>query len=149
MAKFTFDGKAVKELFEHSKSNPEHSPSFEHLCDARYLKDGEKMPASGFAKVEQIDTAKIPPHLLLVKDQGLYLMSGSKVRLAGDETANKVVYAKGYGAECDYEKLRTAAGGDDFAEAIDIEWLRKAIEQNAKTISITLTRSQIKLGWTI
>lgn len=63
-----------------------------------------------------------------MKDDGIYLMSNGEPRLPGTETANKVVYARGYEAVpstasmeermARYDKVRDAVGGDDFAELI-------------------------------
>lgn len=57
--------------------------------------------------------------LLFVKDEGIYLMPDieyPKGRSASSE--GDVLYAKGYGPECDYDKMVAAVGGDDFGETI-------------------------------
>ncbi|MEI9979858.1 MAG: DUF3085 domain-containing protein [Edaphobacter sp.] len=68
------------------------------------------------------------PGVMLVKDDGIYLMSNGEPGLPGTETANRVVYARGYEAlpgtasmeerMARYDKVRDAVGGDDFAELI-------------------------------
>lgn len=63
---------------------------------------------------------------MLVKDDGIYLMSNGEPGLPGAKTANKIVHARGFEALPStaaieerserYDKIRAAAGGDDFAE---------------------------------
>lgn len=47
-----------------------------------------------------------------IKDEGTYIMSNGLPAL----TENHVVYAEGFDADCDWDLLRDACGGDDFAE---------------------------------
>ena len=51
--------------------------------------------------------------LVWVKDEGTYLMSTGLPSLPKGE---HVVYAEGFGPECDWDYLRDVCGGDDFAE---------------------------------
>jgi hypothetical protein len=103
MSKFVFDGIAVLELLEHAKAAP------------RTVSPYGLTPDPG-------------PGVMMVKDDGVYLMSNGEPGLRGTETTNKVVYAKGYEAlsatasmderMAQYDKIRDAAGGDDFAEFV-------------------------------
>lgn len=70
----------------------------------------------------------VPVGLILVKDDGIYLISNA-VRAETPSASGLIAYAKGYEAPSkladdergeQYEKIRDAAGGDDFAEAITI-----------------------------
>ena len=62
-------------------------------------------------------------HIDFVKDRGIYIMSGNKETLPGEETHNMVVYAKGYDPTVEdcWDKCRDAVGGDDFCEPLPID----------------------------
>src|SRR6266850_2279182 len=71
----------------------------------------------------------VPVGLLLVKDDGIYLLSNG-VNKDVPSVTGLIAYAKGYEAPSkltdqdargeQYEKIRDAVGGDDFAEAMPI-----------------------------
>lgn len=147
MAKMRFSGEDVRVLFEHSKSCKEHAPTMEMLCDPKYLKEGERMPEGGFARQEQIDPKKIEPHLLIVKDEGCYLISGGLPHLQGKDSRNHVVYAAGYGKEASWDKVRDALGGDDFAEGIPLSMFEKPMADSATTIWINITQTRLAVEW--
>lgn len=67
-----------------------------------------------------------PSGLLFVKDAGIYLMANTDPRqMRGDDLGAVACFADGYGPDADYEAVRLAAGGDDFAEFLPlIEVLR-------------------------
>lgn len=129
MATLTFPGAAVVELLAHAKTAAEHS--------AGYLND----PKPG-------------PGLLFVKDSGIYLMSNGKPGLPRDDgkPGFKVVYAEGYepaktieeqGGDWDiqYDKIRSAVGGDDFAEFLPASTFARL--QPEGLVKIRLTTTQI------
>jgi hypothetical protein len=68
------------------------------------------------------------PGLILVKDQGIYLIS-TKTYPKGKSpaTEGEVLYAKGFGPDADWDKVQSAAGGDDFAELLPLTDLDKII----------------------
>lgn len=100
-ATLIFEGVAVLELLTHAKASPKHTSPYGLRSNPG-------------------------PGLMLVKDDGIYLMSNGKPGLPGADTANTVVYARGYEAlpatvsmearMIRYDKIRNAVGGDDFAE---------------------------------
>lgn len=51
-----------------------------------------------------------------VKDEGTYLMSNG----IGEDTRPPVAYARGLGADADWDTVQEYCGGDDFAQFIDI-----------------------------
>ncbi len=73
MSRFVFEATAVLELLAHAKAAP------------RNVSPYNLTPNPG-------------PGLMLVKDDGVYLMSNGEPGLRGAETTNKVVYARGYEA---------------------------------------------------
>lgn len=57
-----------------------------------------------------------PSGLLLVKDDGCYLMANTDPRQTDEDGKTVVVYAEGLGSGlADYERVRAVCGGDDFA----------------------------------
>lgn len=100
-AALIFAGDAVLELLTHAAKAPKHVSPYGLTADPG-------------------------PGLMLVKDDGIYLMSNGEPGLPGTDTVNRVVYARGYEAlpvdapteerMVRYDKVRDAVGGDDFAE---------------------------------
>lgn len=123
--------------------------------------------ANAAKKHERIygQVGRVAPGLWLVKDDGLYLMSNGKPGLTGPE---KVVYAAGYmapslfadtqGKELDgaqftvsprleqYEKIRAAAGGDDFVEVIRIADMPAALPSDAYLV-IGMAAKEFSVYW--
>jgi hypothetical protein len=93
-----FSIKAVRALVRHAQSASEHS--------AGYGKD----PV---------------PALMLVKDEGIYLMSsGVPVARPPLRESNGPVYARGYDPKKNsdvWEASRAAVGGDDFVEVVPLD----------------------------
>ena len=131
-----FDGLAVLDLLAHAKNAPKHTSPY------------GLTPNPG-------------PGLMLVKDDGIYLMSNGDPGLPGTDTVNKVVYAHGYEALpttasieeriARYDKVRDAVGGDDFAEFLPAKSLarlaadgRLEIELAADKMSIFIVGPQAK-----
>lgn len=89
-----------------------------------------------------------PPSLMLVKDQGAYLMAPTNPRqLRENSESSVVVYAEG----CDpsinadfYETARAICGGDDFCEGIALADF-PAID-SATELFIELTEDSMTVG---
>jgi hypothetical protein len=126
MSKFIFDGTAVLELLAHAKAAPKTTSPYGLTEDPG-------------------------PGLFLVKDDGVYVMSNGEPALPGTDSLNKVVYARGYEAlpataSVDdrmerYDKVRDAAGGDDFAEFVPAKGLER-LEQGG-LLEIELSPSKM------
>jgi hypothetical protein len=91
--------------------------------------------------------------MLLVHDQGVYLMSRGDPPdlLKPDKPGRYVAYARGLSPADDnwWEKAREAVGGDDFAESLPLDWvkaIRTKIERGDKTVILTLSKSSMKLA---
>jgi hypothetical protein len=98
------------------------------------------------------------PRVLLVKDEGIYLMSNGQPRdmLDGRPDAlgaqSFVAYAKGYDPRLVtdpgmlHEQCRAAVGGDDFSEPLELAGFEEAIA-DPKTVGIALrvTRRDISI----
>ena len=131
MAILIFTGPQVLELLAHAKAAAQHSNPY------------GTTPASG-------------PSLMLVKDDGVYLMSnGVPIQPRGDgKTGAKVVYAKGYepprlvseeDRDGQYSKIAMDVGGDDFVETIDIEAFEIEPSLVLSAVKIELTESSMKV----
>lgn len=146
MAKLIFDMEEVRALIEHALSCKEHTPGA-HILDPGILRDGATLSPDqhGFPKTEQIDFAKVPAHLQLVKDSGVYLMSSGRPHLPGKDTHNHVVYAKGYGPDADYETV-SRVSGDDFVESIDLAFAHKALLSGATSLVVDLSATRLAIS---
>ncbi len=125
-----FEGDAVLELLAHAKAAPQHTSPY------------GLTPNPG-------------PGLMLVKDDGIYLMSNGEPGLPGTDTVNKVVYARGYEAlpatvgmeerMARYDKVRDAAGGDDFAEFLPAKSFARLIADGKVEIELTADRMAVSI----
>ncbi len=148
MAKLLFDLEALRPLVQHAIDAKERrltsSLHGDHAAMKRILKEGVVLGPMDWPTKEQINFDQVPAHLVLVKDAGVYLMSPGLPALPGVETANKVVYARGYGPDADYDELRRVSG-DDFSQHIDIGWFSKALAEGNKTMGLDLRANSFTL----
>ena len=127
-SKLVFDGPAVLELLSHAKAAPKHISPY------------GLTPNPG-------------PGLMLVKDDGIYLMSNGEPHLPGTDILNRVVYARGYEAlpgtasmeerMARYDKVRDAVGGDDFAEFLPAKSLARLAVDGRLEIELTVDKMSI------
>ena len=113
-----FDLAGVRRLWEHAKSCTAHCPVGDQACDVAFLKPGEVLPENGFASVDQVDKEKVPAGLVLVHDEGVYLMSNGVPDLPQGQN---VVYAVGFGPGDDDIRFCEVVGGDDFGQFLPAE----------------------------
>jgi Protein of unknown function (DUF3085) len=117
--KITFDRAGVDRLIAHAMAAPEHSPSY-----------GQKPP--------------IKPGLFLIGDQGVYLMSNGKPGLKADKSrGNFVIYADQINPETMpfddwWEAKRSAFGGDDGADTIDIDAIELILANSRPGAKLTV-----------
>jgi hypothetical protein len=102
----------------------------------------EHMTAATEWRKEYGAKGKGHPQLVLVHDEGIYVMSNGVPGLkAGDDKKHVVAYAKGYNPHTDrdvLERARDAVGGDDFAE-----YLTLSANQTASILSGDIKRLEI------
>jgi hypothetical protein len=104
------------------------------------------------------DEAPAHPQLVLVKDDGIYVMSNGLPPLMADgsvadtekpEGKRFVVYAVGFdpGKDQDvWERARLAVGGDDFAEYLDL-WENATTDlAAAEALLVDVTPDQIRIS---
>ena len=128
MGTLEFNGDAVRELFEHARNSKEFRGVYGSAPE---------------------------PALILVHDQGVYLMSAGIPALPDPHRpkGHKVVYAQGCHPERDdewWEEARDLVGGDDFAEALPLRLFESifALELENIRITIKLTATQLTVSYT-
>lgn len=132
--KLHFDHALVTRLLAHAEAAIEHTPTYDQLYDPTCLRPGVQTRHPTY---EDIDRTKIPAGLMLVGDQGVYLMSNGHPGLPGENgVANLVAYAEEADPKTSsddwYDVKRTAFGGDDGAEFLSADSIRKALEATAR-----------------
>ena len=131
--KLHFERALVERLLAHAEAAEAHSPTLDQLFSPAYQKVPviDRMPTH-----DDIDATRIPAGLMLVGDQGVYLMSNGTPCLPDPDGApNLVAYAK----EADprdassdwYDIKRASFGGDDGAEFLSAEVIRQALDATA------------------
>lgn len=126
-AKLVFKGAEVRKLIDDSKAAPR-----------RYIPYGRK-------------GKNVPVGLVLVKDDGIYLLSNRD----GAAAPELISYAKGYGPPSklesqdarglQYEKIREAVGGDDFAESLPITAAFDSLTQDGTNFIVRVSEKQLTL----
>ena len=129
-----FDIEGVRRCVRHASRCTRHTPAFADYENPAfyphnrvpYLVD----PQTGAQRIDsgQIDTQRVPPALWIVKDDGIYIVSNGMPKMPGEDPAHPsrmfVVYARGFDPDTDpdvHGAACAAAGGDDFAEPIEID----------------------------
>lgn len=105
----------------------------QHTLDA----DKYSNPYSAYPEMETI------LHIDLVKDSGIYIMSGASENYkSGKGEGSSVSYAVGYNPKTNqdcYEDSRIAVGGDDFCDPIEMtkEQLERVVNGGSIVIEMT------------
>jgi hypothetical protein len=121
MTVLTFDATKMRRVVEHSLTAPAQ----------RNISYTENKPAA--------------PSVILVHDEGVYLMSNGDPRDIVEGERSYIVHAKGLGPE-DWDASRAAVGGDDFADTLPwADAIKAQIDAGAKTIRLKMTASKILL----
>ncbi|WP_025828796.1 DUF3085 domain-containing protein [Acetobacter okinawensis] len=128
--KLHFDRALVERLLAHAEAAQTHSPTLDQLFSPAYQKERVigRMPTA-----DDIDDTRIPAGLMLVGDQGVYLMSNGKPCLPDPAgSPNLVVYAQEAdprGPSDDWYDVKLASfGGDDGAEFLSADTIRQALK---------------------
>ena len=111
MTTLIFEGKDLKAIAKDTLNADEWELPYESLYEDE----------------DDVKQKKAIPSFTLVKDDGIYLMSGNAKTKLYKKGKNRVCYAKGYDPKEEdvWEKCRYAVGGDDFAEKLKVkyEWI--------------------------
>ncbi|MBE7731269.1 DUF3085 domain-containing protein [Komagataeibacter sp. FXV3] len=144
--KLHFDRALVARLLAHAQAASEHSPTYDQLVDPAFLKAGV---SSRHPIGADVDRTRIPAGLMLVGDHGVYLMSNGYPDFSDAEGQGNLV---AYAVEADprtcpddwYDVKRASFGGDDGAEFLSANTIRKALEATAGSrLWIDVTPAQI------
>lgn len=150
MAKLVFDIDALKPIAAHARESKAHRATFGMFFDPTLWKEGAAPNAEGWVEPDQIDNSKIPAHLQLVKDRGVYLMSSGLPRLldASDGAGKRalVAYAQGLGPNDPWDAWQRVSG-DDFVEQIDLAFVEKAIALGARHLNVHLSADKVALDF--
>lgn len=134
MTRLVFDANALRPLWHHAKEATAHRESM---------------------------SEQTGPALLLVKDEGIYLMSNGLPILATQKPApngsgmmecSQVAYAKGFDPYAEdrmdvWDRARDAVGGDDFSEPLGAEiWDRMLGNANVKRVVIDVTEDRLDIS---
>lgn len=144
----TFKLADLKEIAEHAIAAKEFSAAPDVLHDPAVHHGGKVKTKDGWPDASSIDRSKLRPALVLVKGDGVGLMSNGLPRLlkAEGSAAPKVVYAKGLNPEVDaIEVLKSKTArimGDDYCEITLTRLPEKVIE----ALHRGLTKLQIRVN---
>lgn len=135
MARLVFDAAAVRRVVEHSLAAPK-----------------QRDQTTGYDKktFEPIMTPVPAPAVLLVHDDGVYLMSNGEPRDIREGERSFVVYAKGCDPQKDanhWDCSRDLVGGDDFAETLP--WARQIkalLDGGARQIVVNMGKKSVSLS---
>ena len=127
----------VAPLIEHALSSTERKGTFAQNCDEKF---------------QRIENPVIPPGLIWVKDEGIYLLSNGAMKEGETPKSSGLIsYALGYHPEKNsdvWENSRYAVGGDDFAEAIEIDdFFMEHLRRTDGYLYITVDENSFVLGW--
>lgn len=134
--KLKFKASEVLALINVAKAGEKHSVTIPMLFEDKYHKGGKVKMNKSWPDSKNIDQSKVPPHLQLVKDQGVYLIASSH-----RPKIDPVIYAKNLNPVVDndwYDLAHSGLGGDDFAEAIMLNDLEGKLE-GAKQFIVNMT----------
>lgn len=151
MSKLVFDAAALRQIVQWTLEHAPHTPTYSQQLDPQFWKPGVSLKAGEWPKPEQLARESVPPAIHWVKDHGIYLLSSSAERDIVEGTSSRVVYAKGYDPRTDedvWEKARAAVGGDDFVEALPIEWFTPLLtDESIVTVTLTVTSKDVKITY--
>jgi len=124
MTVLKFKAAAVRELCEHALDSKEHFAGY-----------GDWQPAG--------------PALMLVGDEGIYLMSNGRPNLLGPDGKTRVVYPEGMDpASVDsgtlYDMKRDVWGGDDGCDMLD--WCKPIMKRLAADATIEFVEINVTYG---
>jgi len=134
MTTLIFEGKDLKAIAKDTLNADEWELPYESLYEDE----------------DEVKREKAIPSFTLVKDDGIYLMSGNTKTKLYKKGKNRICYAKGYNPtkEDVWEKCRYAVGGDDFAEKLKVkyEWIALLSEKEcALKVEVHDDRWELKL----
>ncbi|MCQ9090613.1 DUF3085 domain-containing protein [Vibrio alginolyticus] len=156
MAIVKFNMKEVQLLVDELNKTKSYSPTMDDLFKPALYKTGKVVDSNGndeehkdfgWPDSSQIDKSLVEPQLLLVKDQGLYLLNNADVK-ESPRSRGAVVYAHGCNPDKDddfYETARMIFGGGDGSVSIPVGWFDLAYKANKRYFKLNVAPTQISL----
>lgn len=146
----TFPIDALARLAQHAVDSREFTHGYDVLFDAAHHKGGKIVEKDGWPDKDNIDKSTLKPALMLVKDQGVYMMSNG-IPAPPRDNDQHVVYAteadpKALPFDTWYESGRRIMGGDDTVITL-FGWpeeVLKAQAEGAEEIQVSVTRDELK-----
>ena len=135
-----FDLDGVRRLWEHAKACLTHWAAENQVTVQDFLKPGEALPEIGVAEADQIDLGAVPPGLVIVHDEGVYLMSNGRPELPQGQN---VVYAEGFGPRDDDTPFCSIVGGDDFGECLPAEMCELLAQGGKHRLRVTSSSFEV------
>lgn len=132
--RFYFPMAKIAQLIVHTRNAEKHNGVFHQTHDRNF---------------RRIPNPVIPPGLVFVKDEGVYLMSNGLTEGKSPGEAGVVVYAHGYDPQKnpDYYEKAAAFSGDDFCEFIDLEWMGDILKETEGYFMVICDEVEIGIGW--
>ncbi|MEA1939011.1 MAG: DUF3085 domain-containing protein, partial [Pseudomonadota bacterium] len=148
MGYLDFDVRALGPLVNHVKAAPERLPSFPYNTDSSLLAKGATLTAEEAeigASGAKVDGHKVPAHLILARDAGVYLMSaGYPELLVEGGREPHLVHARNLTPDGDWVTAADAAvGHKDFAIGLPLDWFEAAIEGGLDTLTLNVTEAAV------
>ena len=140
----------IEKQVQHAQSCVLHEPTYAQSQRSAFHKGGKvKRNMYGDPDLSNVDKARIPPALWLVKDHGIYLMSNGIPRLLVDPERNPtqglVAYAIGFCPEKNpdwYGRLGSLEG-DDFCDLLPLEPFIQSLRSGKCYATLNITESRI------
>ncbi|MFZ3482178.1 DUF3085 domain-containing protein [Sphingomonas sp. 3-13AW] len=136
----------LRTIVHHARNSPTRRPCYAELYDPACRKDGKEPDGATYPSQDDVDPAKIPAGLWLVKDQGVYLMSPGEPFLknrSGD--SGMVAYAFEAGPD-DYDMARAIMGGDDGVDKIGLDVFEAAIKLGNPKVFIHVSDTELSVS---
>ena len=134
MTTLIFEGKDLKAIAKDTLNADEWELPYESLYEDE----------------DEVKREKAIPSFTLVKDDGIYLMSGNTKTKLYKKGKNRICYAKGYNPtkEDVWEKCRYAVGGDDFAEklVVNLDWIKILSVMPSGTLKVEVFDDRFEVG---
>jgi len=115
----------LQPILEHARNAPKTMLTMADRANESLAKPGAQPDQFGLYDSEDIDVSLLQPSFLLVKDEGVYIMSAGDPRQLIEEGSQRslVAYAQGLhpGNAGWYDRAVAICGGDDFGERIEVQ----------------------------
>jgi len=137
-----------RRIVEHAASAAEISPTWGQMADPRLQKPSAAGKDILQLTAADVDPAKLPRSLWLVKDSGCYIMSSGKPGLTAGDPAKpeRQLAVHSAGGWDDQDQLEDEIGGDDFVETIPLDFVQAGLAQGHTRLIVGITETAVSLA---